>query len=991
MEQRTPFLHSVAKRLLEEWSLPELRDSTVLLPSSRAFLHLAHEFHQLHPKGIVLPKRPSIGMIMEEVSQLHTVEPLQLLPTLHSIYQQHTGSTESLEEFFFWGNTLIHDFDQIDKYRINPHQLLLNQLDIKELDAHYDYLTPEQKELLGRLFNLFNPEGSTSLTLSPEESPPLRQKYLALWNALPSIYDALQEYMQREGIGYEGHIFRTAAQLLTEDSTRITHCPSYSPRWAIAGFNALNPCERILFSTLKLEAETLFFWKIPHSLQEGESSLAGLFIQRNLRQFPNSLPRESFSDKRSPLPVRIVSVPYSIAQVEALNQELDRLLTHGANPNSIAIVLTDESLLLPILQSLPTHHGEPPLRYNVTMGYPLRDTVVYTLLEATLVLLNTYLTTGERLPKSALQEWLNHPLLRLLPSCLELKKRTIPTGESETISPKDLKAWPELQELLTTATEKRLVAGLIELLEWVHGTMAEMAESEPETLKQTYIPHILLLEFIATAHTTLTQLDKALNDAHINPSTTLLHMLLPQAFREMKADFIGDPLNAVQIMGFLETRTLDFEHIIIVSCNEKYLPGNTTPPPSFILPNLAYAFGLPTPRERTAMYSYYFESLLNTSQQVSLLHVDNSSLPGGQGEASRFLRKLHLFPRLYETIHLTLSIPLSSNPTTSALTPTPERIQRFTERYTSNPQREAERKLSPTALIAYYKCPHLFQLRYIAEIKPPDDPPSPELTPLEIGNIAHQCLQALYTPLVGLQVTPELLQRIPTDRVEEALLEAFRNVRSATTHSPCTEPTPTERINLEIAKRIVLNTLTIDSKRSPEQGYRLVALEKEIEATFTLQDGTRVPIRGFIDRLERTTPTDLTIIDYKTGRHDPTKYTLNTIEELMDPGKPARDYLFQILLYCAMAHHRDTENSLLRITPSLWLIESNPEEYTPRVMKDKQPLEDALPLLEEFTTRIIELLENIFRPGNSFSPYPRPRACDYCDYRALCPKGQSLL
>lgn len=959
------FLERVAGDLWGRLGVEGLRRARLFLPSARSRLFFSQALAQRTQTPMWLPEFVDISAEMARIAGMRSVESLALMPELHRIFCTVLRSTEPLEEFYPWGEMLLRDFDQIDKYRVDSGQLFRNLADLHALDTRVEDLTDEQRAVLEALFETFSAGAG--------ERQELRARYLRLWHALGPIYEALGEAMLARGEAYEGWVFRSAVARLEAEGGGLL-CPS-EPETPLVfvGFNALNACEIALFEAAQKTGNALFYWSYARYFVEDAGEEAGLFMRRNLKRFPDALEGAGSEDARDSQRLRIVSAPSMLSQVYAARDELEAQREENPHLHRTALVLTDESLLLPMLQEIP----EWVEGCNVTMGYPLRSTLIYTFLESAIGWLKTFDKEQKECARGALLGFLQHPYSHVLEGAEPLSDDTASRVEERV-------GFGEFAGLGWGAEVSRAVAAddycgaLMGLLERL---MEAMESNEEESAGGE---RALLLEYASRAYGQLQALGIALDEGQMVQSARLVELLLPEVFRGVKASFFGEPLDGLQLMGFLETRALDFDHIIVLSVNEQFLPVRAGGG-SFILPSLGRAFGLPTPQQREAMYAYYFHTLLMRAQSVTLIYVD-SPLLGAQGEPSRYVLQMQYDATRSDVEHVHYAFR-PELPQCEPLEVAKEGwVWKILSRYIGEDCDE-RRTLSPKAINAYVECPLQFFFEYVAGVRPAEEEPGEEISALDFGNVVHRTLERLYGPFVG-RVLQAADVKTMRGQVKAFVAEEFSRVRYDSDDFVAGERLrPVEQINREAIERVVGGVLGVEEQRLGE-GVKLHGLEVPVGCELAIGGGAHVRLQGRVDRIDRVGGGAYSVIDYKTGTPDARFYTYRGCEALFAPNRPDRGYVLQVLLYCYMLW-KEGAYAGCDFAPQLWFVRGG-QDYKPVVVSsDGEPLGPEVAQDRAFEQALQEKVGQLFDRREPFVGVRDERVCAWCAYGELCGMGRS--
>ena len=1027
MASSETFLHRVAADLLDRWGAEELRNGCVFFPSGRARLFFVQGLAKLLKRTVWLPSWGEIRSTLEAIAKVRVVDSIELLPYLHALYCKHMDSDESLDDFYFWGEVLLHDFDQVDKYEVDTNALFKNLAELKAIENRIDYLTPEQRAALSQFFRIAELDANRTR---------LTQRYVHLWGKLGVIYQELRAYMQELGVGYEGYIYRKAAAELRANPTAIHTLGGLPQRLAFVGFNALNQCEHQLFTSAQKEGDALFYWKTTAVQLADAEDESGLFVRENVRRYGQSLPSSREDGKEGIQPsqpgqqapheeekrqIRIVSSPSVLAQAYIAHDLLQEALIQPNGLDSTALILADEALLMPVLRALPADIAQ----CNVTMGYPIRNTLAYSLVEGVLTLLKSYMQDAATQEESlgaaaeststvpgyfsatAVTALAQHPYAYCLPGLternrgLELEYCTnVPADDAECLS--CYGQFAEKQDFFSALKYTLSLVG-----EGVDAIVAN-AEADDSGESQRLQAALLEREYILSTSETLAKLEGAFRRMEYTPSAQLILSILPKLFRNAKASFIGQPLSGLQLMGFLETRTLSFKRVIILSCNEYHLP-QVAQRQSFILPSLQRAFGMPTITEREAMYAYYYQTIVDDADDVTLIYVNNPS-EGAKGEASRYIAQLrystetapppeisYVFSPYSERLAVDF-VPKEGavlEALQSYLIPAEKRgnpPQEFSSETPDGQLREPHhaydssapfRSLSPHAISDYLSCPLQFYFKHLAKIKEPEKPKGIELTAQETGTILHATLQALLDPYSGSPIPSDLKTRLEANWANELYLQYMFAIHPHARQVPREQLTAVEELTLQALERFMQHYIRVEGERLPELA-KIEGLEVWISGSLELPSGQWVNIRGRADRIDSTLDGRIAIVDYKTGRYDAKNDSFNSLSDVFEPAGKGKPNILQVMLYAYLLQKSNPGDCIY--SPALWFLQCPKSDYTPKVYDNvnRTAIYDFSTYYHEFESLLSKTLGELFDASIPFTAHRGKPCCDFCAYRQLC-------
>ena len=936
----------------------DFTDVAVVFPNKRASLFfnecLAHESR--HP--LWSPAYISISELFRQCAPCQTGDSIKLVCDLYKVFREVTGSAETLDDFYFWGEMLIADFDDADKNLANTQALFSNLKDLNALTDNYDFLEEGQKEALAQFFRNFSIDRVTEL----------KQRFISIWDTLGDIYTRYKAHLESQHIAYEGMMYRKVIETLDTESLPYR-------KYVFVGFNVLNKVEHTLFHKLNEAGKALFYWDYDTFYLERTPHEAGEFIRRNLHDFPSELPPSAFDNLNHPKDITFIESPTENGQARYLPQWLRKNLTE--EEKETAVVLCNEALLQPVLHSLPEN-----IRHtNITMGFPLSQTPAYSFVNALLELHTSgYDAHNGRYRFESVVSLLRHPYTRKLSSEAERLEQTLVCGNRFYPLPSELGKDEILKMFFLPRTTNKALCHLLKTaLELTATFYKQQKASENDAFDQLY------REALFKAYTLTNRFHTLIESKELDVKPDTFQRLLTRVMAASNIPFHGEPAIGLQVMGVLETRNLDFRHLIMLSVNEGQLPktGNDA---SFIPYNLRKAFGMTTIDHKIAVYAYYFYRLLQRTEKATL--VFNTATDGiNRGEMSRFMLQF-LIEWGYSVRRLRLETAQSPQGSQSIRIEkdavTLRRMwQAFDLRY--NPKSV----LSPSALNTYLDCPLKFYYKYVARLEAPDKV-SPEIDAAKFGSIFHDAAEHIYKDLTvhGKSIDKQAIETLLKDDVhlQNYVDDGFKRLFF---HLP-DEEKPSyngiQLINSAVILRYIKQLLRRDAKYAP---FTFAASEhpvyEELEmpaAGVTLQ--TR--IGGIIDRIDIKGDI-LRIVDYKTGGSADTP---PDVESLFTPDKKRSNYVFQTFLYAAIVCRKLRENhDTRRVAPSLLYIhQAASENYTPVIrMGGRGKAEEVYDFARHeatFREYLNRLITEIFSPETAFEQTTITDKCIFCDFKELC-------
>jgi len=876
------FLRFVAEDIIKKYGT-DLSRTAVVFPNKRASLFLNGYLAQIAKKPIWSPAYITISDLFRQQTDLQVADPIKLVCDLHKSFCLQTGSDETLDKFYGWGQLLISDFDDIDKNMADPDHVFANLRDIHELDD-LSFLTEEQRELLRQFFSHFTEEHETELKL----------RFLRLWAHFADIYHDFNQRLQEQGLSYEGALYRHVCDHL--DITQFNY-----ERYIFVGFNLLQKVEQKLFSELQKEDKAKFYWDFDHYYMKRHE--AGRYISQYLEYFPNELEidnPEIYQQFKTEKQISYFSATTEHIQARYISNWL-RQQERFKDGRRTAIVLCDEKLLTSVIHCLP----DEVQKVNITTGYPLSQTPV-----ASFIKLYYDMTLGGRSSR-LLRAFHRHPYARFVDD------------------------------------EQPLLAML--------RSIADKAKDE--------ITDPLFQESLFRAYTLINRMNGLIESGDLQVTDQTLCRLTNQVVQQTTIPFHGEPAEGIQIMGVLETRNLDFDHVLLLSCNEGNMPKGVNDS-SFIPHSIRQAYQLTTVENKVSIYAYYFHRLLQRAKDVTILY-NNSTEDGQRGEMSRFMLQM-----MVESGHRITMHTLQPGKQTEQWTPKPiEKSPHVMEILHS-----AMETVSPTAVTTYLRCPINFYYRYIADLKTPEIPDDEqELDGRIFGNLFHRAADIIYHQLPK-RVTEDVLTHLLKSKVEieRAVDEAFH------LEIPNVPVTGMHIINREVIIHYLRQLLEIDRRLAP---FTILGLEQYVSRQMTQS----LKIGGRIDRLdlinEGTPEERIRVIDYKSGSSR--LKAMPDVESIFNPEKihEHSDYYLQAFLYSDIVRQRRNKP----VSPALLFIQhSGGEGYDPTLKIGKEPVID----IAEHSTRFNELLNQkineILSPDTPFIPTEDLKVCSTCPYAMMC-------
>ena len=1019
------FLEYVAEDIIGKYGT-DLSRIAVVFPNKRAALFLNEHLARIAGQPVWSPAYITISDLFRQHTDLKTADPIKLICDIHKSFTKCTGIDETLDHFYGWGQLLLADFDDIDKNMADADSIFCNLKDIHELDD-ISYLDDEQKEMLKRFFANF----------SDDIDSELKKRFLSLWSHFGDIYHDYNRRLTEQGLGYEGAIYRKVA---SEQTLHLKY-----DKYLFVGFNLLQKVERVLFSRLMKEGKAKFYWDFDEYYMPSPSQhLSGGAVvstaptnlntspsqHLNLSDFPNELDntdRDIYANMRRPKRIRFISSPTENAQARFASTWLLENDRYKAGRKT-AVVMCDESILLPIMHSLPPEAD----KVNITSGFPLAMTPVASLV---MLLFDLY-TLGLRKKGTAfnphyLKKLMAHPYAHHLQGVHLKGVHLSQVHQEEVHQPNSTldnssSAQPTIQnsKFKTQNSSSAQPTTQNSKFNTQHSILHHIATLVKQVgIATKHEGDALTQESVFRMYTILNRLAALADSGDLLVDNTTLRRLVSQLISSSSIPFHGEPVVGVQIMGVLETRNIDFDHLLLLSCNEGNMPKGVNDS-SFIPYSIRKAHHLTTIDNKVALYSYYFHRLLQRAGDITIAY-NNSTDNGHTGEMSRFMLQL-LVESGQKIDHYSL---------TAKNQPTPLMPKPIEKDEATIAKLEEISQLSPSAINTYIRCPLAFYYQYIAHIKEPD--PDPETIDNRMfGNIFHRAAYLIYKDITD-----------HSPLIEKTHIQAYLSNRKllasvvdrAFEEEECKTNNGLQIINREVIIQYITKLLKIDQQLCP---FSILAMEEEAKVytslSFTIPSegalvgGYGIPaiptqptcsvgalkggalkggalvssaprtsaptkqynltIGGIIDRLDiltdkQTGKPRIRVVDYKTGNQPSSP--IKNIDEIFDPNNirsKHSNYFLQAILYSLIVSRSKEWNPANdAVSPALLFIkQAATNDYDPTLCIDKHPISDVTVYEEEFLTKLKETVADMYSPNAAFTPTDDRKKCELCPYRMLC-------
>ena len=919
---------------------------------------------------VIAPQMYTINDFFYRVSGVSSVDRVCQLLDLYKSYTEvfalHNTRTEvkpeALDEFIFWGDVILGDFNDVDKYLVDPKQLFANVADFKQIQDTFTYLTETQRQAIEGFLSHFKDFSQKDV----------KMRFLMLWNLLYDLYRNFNSRLKDKGLAYEGMVYRELAERLKETPVTDVLGDSFADdtKFVFVGLNALNECEKTLLRKLRDAGRADFCWDYSGDMIKDHQNRSSVFMSENVIEFPQAAQWDE-GGVGTPQ-INVVSVPSSVGQAKRLPDML-----HSLNPEETAVVLPDENLLVPVLNSIPEEIQD----INVTMGLPMKGSLLYTFMsEVASIQLHTLLRGG-RWYFYHKQVWdiFSNDIFRK--SADEQTAAIIAKVKSEAkyyIPQEELAGTPLMDAIFRIAVKDQSLSSRDQIREFANYQKQVICTLAPVIADDSSLA--LELEYAKEYYRCINVLDDV-EDLAVLPMTYV--RLLDQLLSGVSVPFRGEPLKGLQIMGPLETRALDFRNLIILSANEGVFPRRSVSS-SFIPPELRKGFGLPTYEYQDAVWAYYFYRMISRAENVWML-VDSRTEGLKSGEESRYIKQLEY--------HFNLPLKryvVKYDKMKTAVVGDIEKAQEDVEKIRAM-------ALSATSLQSYLECPAKFYYGSVKELEKEEEI-ADSVDYGVFGTVYHETMRSLYTSeeamaedffFDGKGENEGRLTRKHT-RITKAYIQSWldqedvirRKIKALIVNElHLMEVSGRNLVVTDVILKYVLKTLSRDLEMMASEGvdgFDIIGSEVRVGATFF---GQR--FKGFIDRLDSFHPGQLRVVDYKTGKvleDDQNIDDTNAVtiaEKIFAPDTKDRPkialqfYMYDLLLNDKPEFADKKVFNCVYSTSALF-------KEAPKVFPKNEIFFHAV------SERLEQLLQQMHDVNVPFRRTTDEKACTYCDFKMIC-------
>ena len=963
IQNMTPFLYRIAKTFYSQYG-EKLYEQTFVFPNRRAGLFFQKYLAEIAGKPLFSPQVITINELIEQLSSYQQVDKIELLVMLYDLFIEVSKSDESFDDFVYWGEMLLSDFDDVDKYMIDAKQLFTNVTDLKSIDDHASYLTEEQVAAIRQFWTNF----------MPYEASETKKKFMETWQILYPLYTQFRELLHNKGLAYQGMVYRDVAQRAKGGEEMDIATGGI----VFVGLHALSTSEIELLKNLRANGNADFYWDYESPFVNDPANKAMRWVERNKTLFPSKhmIEKPDFDEK---INLEVMGIPSGVGQAKhttaILNQLIaDKKISNPSEAINTAVVLPDENLLLPILYSVPESIG----KINVTMGYSLSHSSIAGLIKD--------LADAQR--KVRIVDGKRHFYFRYVISILnnslmkiaakdegEAVKESILQNNLVMVSEDELQGHSLFQLIFRGIDSWQGVAGYLkEVLTAVYGflTQATQEVKELDDKQENYDVESMDLEreFVVQYFKTITRLEETLENVTVEMTLETYFKLLDRLAVSLSVSFSGEPLSGLQVMGVLETRVLDFENIIMLSMNEGVFPLKK-PSNSFIPYTLRKGFDMPTYEFQDSVFAYHFYRMISRAKNIYFLY-DTRAEGSQSGEVSRYLYQIkYLYPDKFNLTERLFSYQVKSPQTeTIVVNKTGTVWEKLSEFRVGG-----ERALSASSFNNYIDCPLRFYLMHVEELSEEDEVEE-AVEHAIFGSILHKIMQEIYERYKDSVVTADMLKQVMnndryiTRKLEEAFAELYRKQKD--------NPKPLKGNNFlvgETLRSYIKQVLRIDMEHAP---FIYRESERRFWSNHKVDDELSVRFKGSIDRIDEKNGITR-IIDYKSGRGD---LNYKELEDLFDSSKNNRAKpILQTFIY---SYFYDVVAPNKVLSPGIYYMRTSFRNFSSTITCKGQPIDDISVYFDEFVELFNEKLSELFDQNIPFRQTENEGNCEYCPFRGLC-------
>ncbi len=980
----TPFLKQVA---LKYYSNGAMSSRCFVFPNRRSMVFFRKYLSEAVRDSssavpMMAPKMLTENDFFCEVSGLKSTDRITLLMELYDCYRGLNPKAETLDEFIFWGDVLIGDFNDVDKYLVDPHRLYTNVSDFKSIRDDFSYLTPPQREAIEHFVGHF--EG-----MSAKQG--VKQNFMLIWNMLEPLYNSFNKHLKEKGLAYEGMVYRNFAERLENESVKDVLAEAFpsEEKFVFVGLNALNECEKKVMRRMRDASMAEFCWDYSGRLIKDVQNKSSFFMKTNVQEFPQAYDWEDVGDHVPT--INVVSVPSAVGQAKVVPELLREPPKDGVQQGfrkDCAIVLPDEGLLMPLLNTIPPEIRE----INVTMGYNMASSALYSLM--------TDIASLQMHMRQRGDEWSFYfrPAWAIFSSGIFSKLADEACKDRVKAIKKDGKIYIPQSDFKGHKLLELIFRPIIKKPKDVDGDqIREFAKYQMEVVSALGAAMsaggnmVIETEFAKAWYCEINKL--ASKNLEVLPATWI--KLMDRMLGPVSVPFRGEPLQGLQIMGPLEMRALDFTDLIILSANEGTFPSRSVSS-SFIPPELRSGFGLPTYEYQDAVWAYYFYRMIARAENVWMVY-DSRTEGLNTGEESRYIKQLALHFGLPVHRYVAAS-GIGGQTEEQAIVKTQDDVEKIRNIW-----------MSATTLQNYLACPAKFYYSKVKELSTETEI-SETLDEKLIGTIYHGTMQALFSGEDAMKSrepidNEDFSKKFPplpevTAEYLKSWLEREAEIKEKVksliiSELKCVDVTGRNLVVADVIVRYVLQTIQRDldllARHGKDRRFRIGGLE--LKCTGKINGFNFI---GFVDRLDSIEPGEVRVSDYKTGKvldedlHIDDKNAKDVAAAVFGTDNAKRPkialqiFIYDMLLKDSGVRKKLNDNVLLREIGNGARIKNSIYQTAGLFTSEIEEIS----LNEDFYNAMVDGLEGLLKEmtdvNKPFSRTEDSSICEWCDFKMIC-------
>ena len=957
-----PFLKQVADHY---YNRGDIGECCFVFPNRRSMVFFSRFLSEAVKNGgvmtrpILAPEMLTINDFFHKMGGVRSIDRVRLLIELYECYRECNPKCEALDEFIFWGDVILADFNDVDKYLVDPKQLFANISDLKKIQDTYTYLTDTQRKAIEAFVSHFSDlSGRLTVNLDSEDKD-VKGKFLMIWNILYDLYEKFNSRLQEKDIAYEGMVYRRLAERLKAEAVEDVLGDVWrgDVKFVFVGLNALNECEKTLLRKLRDAGRAEFCWDYSGELISDPKNRSSFFMSENVVEFPQAAVWDVEGLKMPE--INVVSVPSSTGQAKRLPEVLQSIAERESEGNvssmkltECAIILPDETLLSSVLNSIPDEVED----INVTMGLPMTGSILYSMMSdiSAIQLHAVNRKGGWYFYHKQVWDLFANDLFRKAadPQTMEIVSK-VKAEASYYISRKMLSGTPLLDVVFNPVITDPKAASVEQIKAFGDYQNRVLATVASAVTADSGLD--LELEYAKEYYKCV----NVLKEINLEVLPMTYARLLNQLLGAVSVPFKGEPLKGLQIMGPLETRALDFRNVVILSANEGVFPRRNVSS-SFVPPELRKGFGLPTYEYQDAVWAYYFYRMISRAERVWMF-TDTRTEGLRSGEESRYIKQLEY--------HFNIPVNRYVVRFDKMKTAQVEDIVKTAD----DVQKIKSTVLSATTLQNYLSCPAKFYYGTVKELKAEEEV-AESLDYGMFGTVYHETMRSIYDSdrMTRMDIESWLGRREEIkDRIKSLIIEELNIM----------EVTGRNLVVTDVILKYVMKTLRRDLEllqRENVEFFEVLGREVRVSGEFKGQK-----LKGFIDRLDSFHPGQVRVVDYKTGKvlDDDEKITDDNAEAIAEDifaedikERPKIALQFFIYDLLVQDHPLAKGRQIYNCVYSTARLFKEPPLNVPRNEK----------FFDAVSRRLEDTLQEMYSLEVPFRRTKDEKVCEYCDFKMIC-------